>query len=122
MLLVSQGVPMLLMGDEVGRTQQGNNNAYCHDSPLTWLDWRLQERERRAVPLLPATDRRFAQRHPALRQARHCQSGSSAGDALRGHLARHAGLAAGLGARTAGCWRACYAALQQRDRTCCTSR
>jgi glycogen operon protein len=38
-LLISQGVPMLLMGDEVGRTQQGNNNAYCHDGPLTWLDW-----------------------------------------------------------------------------------
>ena len=30
---------MLLMGDEIGRTQQGNNNTYCHDSPLTWLDW-----------------------------------------------------------------------------------
>jgi glycogen operon protein len=35
MLLLSQGVPMLLMGDEIGRTQQGNNNAYCHDSALT---------------------------------------------------------------------------------------
>ena len=42
-LLVSQGVPMLLMGDEVGRTQHGNNNAYCHDSELNWLDWRLRE-------------------------------------------------------------------------------
>jgi isoamylase len=38
-LLLSQGVPMLLSGDELGRTQQGNNNAYCHDSPLSWLDW-----------------------------------------------------------------------------------
>ena len=36
-----QGVPMLLMGDECGRTQHGNNNAYCHDGPLTWLDWDL---------------------------------------------------------------------------------
>jgi glycogen operon protein len=43
LLLVSQGVPMLLMGDEVGRTQAGNNNAYCHDSELSWLDWRLAE-------------------------------------------------------------------------------
>ena len=42
MLFLSQGVPMLLMGDEVGRTQQGNNNAYCHDSPLNWLDWDLK--------------------------------------------------------------------------------
>jgi isoamylase len=38
-LLVSQGTPMLGMGDEVRRTQRGNNNAYCHDSPLTWFDW-----------------------------------------------------------------------------------
>jgi glycogen operon protein len=40
-LMVSQGVPMLLMGDEMGRTQYGNNNAYCHDSELNWLDWSL---------------------------------------------------------------------------------
>jgi glycogen operon protein len=38
-LLLSQGVPMLTAGDELGRTQQGNNNAYCHDSELSWLDW-----------------------------------------------------------------------------------
>ncbi len=40
-LLVSQGVPMILMGDEVGRTQQGNNNTYCQDNDLNWLDWSL---------------------------------------------------------------------------------
>ena len=40
-LLFSQGVPMLLAGDEMGRTQLGNNNAYCHDSELAWLDWEL---------------------------------------------------------------------------------
>jgi glycogen operon protein len=38
-LLLSQGVPMILAGDEHGRTQGGNNNAYCHDSPLFWTDW-----------------------------------------------------------------------------------
>jgi isoamylase len=38
-LFLSQGVPMLLSGDEIGRTQQGNNNAYCQDHDLTWLDW-----------------------------------------------------------------------------------
>jgi len=43
-LMVSQGVPMLLAGDEFGRTQKGNNNAYCHDSPLTWIDWNLKEK------------------------------------------------------------------------------
>ncbi len=39
-LLLSQGVPMILHGDEIGRTQQGNNNAYCQDTPLAWVDWR----------------------------------------------------------------------------------
>lgn len=39
LLFTSQGVPMLYMGDECGRTQLGNNNAYCHDEPWNWLDW-----------------------------------------------------------------------------------
>ncbi len=39
MLLLSQGTPMLLGGDELGHTQSGNNNAYCQDNPVTWLDW-----------------------------------------------------------------------------------
>ncbi len=43
-LLLSRGVPMLLMGDEVRRTQLGNNNAYCQDNPLSWFDWSLVER------------------------------------------------------------------------------
>ena len=38
-LMLSQGVPMLLGGDELGRTQQGNNNAYCQDNEISWLDW-----------------------------------------------------------------------------------
>jgi glycogen operon protein len=40
-LLLSQGVPMLLAGDELGRTQRGNNNAYCQDSEISWVDWNL---------------------------------------------------------------------------------
>ena len=40
-LLLSLGVPMISMGDELGRTQQGNNNAYCHDSELNWVNWKL---------------------------------------------------------------------------------
>ncbi|MCV6605872.1 MAG: glycogen debranching protein GlgX, partial [Porticoccaceae bacterium] len=40
-LMVSQGVPMLQAGDELGRSQSGNNNAYCQDNPLSWLDWNL---------------------------------------------------------------------------------
>ena len=38
-LLLSRGVPMLLGGDELGRTQRGNNNAYCQDNELSWFDW-----------------------------------------------------------------------------------
>ena len=46
-LLLSQGVPMLLGGDEMGRTQQGNNNGYCQDNEISWFDWELdEERER----------------------------------------------------------------------------
>ena len=37
--MLSFGVPLLLGGDELGRTQQGNNNAYCQDKPITWFDW-----------------------------------------------------------------------------------
>ena len=43
-LLLSRGIPMLLAGDEVRRSQQGNNNAYCQDNAISWFDWRLLER------------------------------------------------------------------------------
>lgn len=43
LLMVSQGIPMILMGDEVGRTQHGNNNTFCHDNLLNWFDWRQTE-------------------------------------------------------------------------------
>lgn len=42
-LMLSQGVPMLLMGDEIARTQRGNNNAYCQDNKLNWVDWSRKE-------------------------------------------------------------------------------
>lgn len=45
-LFLSQGVPMIQMGDELGRTQKGNNNAYCQDSELTWMPWDLNDRQR----------------------------------------------------------------------------
>ncbi len=44
-LLLSQGIPMILAGDELGRSQQGNNNAYCQDNTLNWIDWSLLEKE-----------------------------------------------------------------------------
>ena len=44
--LLALGVPMLLMGDEVQRTQRGNNNAYCQDNDISWFDWTLLEKHR----------------------------------------------------------------------------
>jgi glycogen operon protein len=66
-LAFSQGVPMISHGDELGRTQQGNNNAYCQDSPLTWIDWRLTPLQRQ---LLDFTRRVFSIRaaNPVLRR------------------------------------------------------
>jgi isoamylase len=48
-LLLSQGVPMLCGGDELGRSQKGNNNAYCQDSELTWYNWDLDERKQKLL-------------------------------------------------------------------------
>jgi glycogen operon protein len=48
-LFLSQGVPMLVAGDEMGRTQRGNNNAYCQDNELSWVDWKLTESQRKLL-------------------------------------------------------------------------
>ncbi len=68
-LFLSQGVPMLLGGDEIGRTQRGNNNAYCQDNEISWFDWTLDDRRR---SLLDFTRRliKLRQRHPALQRQR----------------------------------------------------
>src|SRR6266700_395371 len=67
-LFLSQGVPMLVGGDERGRTQHGNNNAYCHDDELSWLHWLHDDRSER---LLDFTRRliRFRNQHPVLRRS-----------------------------------------------------
>ncbi len=67
LLLTSQGVPMIYMGDECGRTQRGNNNAYCHDADWNWLDW---EPDAHGRDLFRFTKNMIAFRkaHPALRQ------------------------------------------------------
>ena len=54
-LLLTQGVPMLLAGDEMGRTQRGNNNAYCQDNEISWVHWRLTTGGRTATPPSPVT-------------------------------------------------------------------
>ena len=68
-LFLSQGVPMLLGGDEMGRTQRGNNNAYCQDNEISWFDWTLDDRRR---SLLDFTRRliELRQQHPALQRQR----------------------------------------------------
>ncbi|MCR6487402.1 glycogen debranching protein GlgX [Amycolatopsis sp. OK19-0408] len=69
LLLTSHGIPMLLAGDEAGRTQGGNNNAYCHDDELSWFDWTLVERH---ADLVRFTRHLIAFRkaHPCLRRRR----------------------------------------------------
>jgi len=54
-MMLSRGVPMLLAGDEMGRTQQGNNNAYCQDNELSWLDWELDVEQERLLTFTRAT-------------------------------------------------------------------
>ena len=77
-LLLSQGVPMLLAGDETGRTQLGNNNAYCQDNEISWVDWSLDQSQQALL--------RFVQRmlqlrrmHPVLRRRRFFQGRSIRG-------------------------------------------
>ena len=67
LLLMAHGVPMILAGDELGRMQQGNNNAYCQDNALSWIDWSLKETNAdlfRFFRLLIA----FRRQHAALRR------------------------------------------------------
>jgi glycogen operon protein len=69
-LLLSQGIPMLLGGDEFGRTQQGNNNAYCQDNEISWFDWADKDEE-----LCELTTRliRYRRDHPNFRRRRFFQ-------------------------------------------------
>ncbi|MGF1492661.1 MAG: glycogen debranching protein GlgX [Microcoleaceae cyanobacterium] len=83
LLFVSQGVPMLLMGDEMGRSQNGNNNTYCHDSELTWLNWDLLETNADLFRFVQCCIA-FRRQHPVLRNRQHFQNqdyvGSGYGD------------------------------------------
>ncbi|WEB40329.1 glycogen debranching protein GlgX [Streptomyces yunnanensis] len=68
-LLLSTGVPMLVAGDEMGRTQHGNNNAYCQDNPTGWLDWSLLEDPHwRGLAALTARLIALRRAHPVLRR------------------------------------------------------
>ncbi|GGR03649.1 glycogen operon protein GlgX homolog [Streptomyces cinereoruber] len=83
-LLLSTGVPMLVSGDEMGRTQGGNNNAYCQDNEIGWLDWSLPEDPGRAQ-LLALSRRLLAlrHRHPVLRRRAFFSGRPQRADGLR---------------------------------------
>jgi len=69
-LLLSQGVPMLLAGDEMGRTQQGNNNAYCQDNEISWVDWAVRaEDDQELLDYVRALIKLRAE-HPVFRRRR----------------------------------------------------
>lgn len=87
LLLLSQGVPMILSGDEVLRTQRGNNNGYCQDNELSWFDWNLTEKNRdflRFVKEMIA----FRKRHPCLRRTRFFK-GMPSGDGRLADIGWH---------------------------------
>jgi len=80
-LLLSQGVPMLLSGDECRRTQQGNNNAYCQDNAISWFDWNLVERNADLVRFVRGLVR-FRLDNPTLRRRSFLVGGTSDGGPL----------------------------------------
>ncbi len=75
-LLLSAGIPMLTAGDEFGRTQRGNNNAYCHDSELTWLPWQRDDWQDELLEVT-RTLMQFRRENPALRPVHYGQQGET---------------------------------------------
>jgi len=84
-LLLSQGVPMMYAGDEMGHTQNGNNNAYCQDNPISWLGWNLQPQDRELLAFVQRVIN-LRKRHPVFRRRRFFQGrpikGASVKDVL----------------------------------------
>ena len=74
-LFLSQGVPMLVAGDEMGRSQQGNNNAYCQDNETSWLDWNLNKENSELFNFVQALIR-LAKKHPSFRRRNFFQGHS----------------------------------------------
>ena len=77
-MMISQGVPMLVHGDEIGRTQQGNNNVYCQDNELSWVNWELDERQQNLFRFVKQAIE-LRKKHPVFRRRRFFQ-----GEAARG--------------------------------------
>ncbi len=81
-LLFSQGVPMLLAGDEMGRTQRGNNNAYCQDNPTSWVDWQLTDADRDLLDFV-ARVIRLRRSHPVFRRRNFFQGRPIRGSGIK---------------------------------------
>ena len=98
-LFLSQGVPMLLAGDEMGQTQAGNNNAYCQDSQMSWLDWGLAAAEQELLQLTE-TLAGLRRDHPVFRRRRFFLGqgpGAEKGDIVLAHPGRGGDDRRGLG-------------------------
>ncbi|MDM0043364.1 glycogen debranching protein GlgX [Variovorax dokdonensis] len=81
-LLLSQGVPMLLAGDELGNSQQGNNNVYCQDNELSWIDWNLDE-PAQALHDFVARLIALRRRHPSFRRRSFFRGTLETGDGAK---------------------------------------
>lgn len=81
-LLLSQGTPMLVAGDEFGRSQQGNNNAYCQDNELSWLNWEWTDEQRHLFEFTKSLIQ-LRREHPALRRSKFFQGLDVRGTQLR---------------------------------------
>ena len=68
-LLLSQGTPMVLAGDELAETQEGNNNAYCQDNEISWLDWDIKEKGQALIRFAKKLTQ-FRHHYPMLRRTR----------------------------------------------------
>jgi glycogen operon protein len=81
-LLLSQGVPMITAGDEIARTQQGNNNAYCQDSPISWVDWTMDD-ERTALFTFARRVIDLRRNHPVFRRRHFFEGRALRGEAVQ---------------------------------------
>ncbi len=78
LLMISRGVPMIYAGDEICNSQNGNNNAYCQDSEISWIDWSLVEKERDMLEFVKMMIE-FRKAHPVLRNTTYDQSVNGTG-------------------------------------------
>ena len=109
MLMVSQGVPMILMGDEMGRTQGGNNNTYCLDNELNWLDWRLLETNHGLFRFFKNMIA-FRRAHPVLRSKSHFRNQDYVGSGYADITWHGTGPGRPIGRALAACWLSCWMA------------